>query len=147
MKLLYSRKPGASLLEQIMVLGVILFIIAFTAPRIMRYMDRLNEDKTKLIMSEIQSAISMYSNDVGHAPTHEEGGLRALIVRPKGPAGADWRGSYMQGKKEIPLDSNKEEFHYASPPRKFKSSYKKYELYSEGGDPAVDKSNDLRTGD
>ena len=147
MKWLYSRKPGASIMEQVIVFAMILFIIAFTTPRILKYMDRLNDDKTRLIMAKLHGAISMYAGDVGHAPTQEEGGLRALITRPKGQAANDWRGSYLPGEKELPLDGFKQEFHYASPPRKFKNVYKKFELYSEGGDGSVDRSNELRIGD
>ena len=147
MKFLYSKRPGASLLEQLMVLGIILFIVALTIPRIRDFMGKISEDKTKIIMSRVHSAISLYANDVGHAPTNEEGGLDALLKRPKGENSSNWNGPYLVGEKTIPNDSYGNKFMYSSPPRKFKGIYKKFELYSFGKDEDSDASNRLRVGD
>lgn len=145
---LYARKPGSSLLEQLMVLGVILFIAALIIPPMLGLLDKMNEKKTQLIMAKINGAIARYTQDMGHAPTSEEGGLKALIKRPAGPIGREWQGSYLPGETTVPLDGFKKPFRYASPPRKFKDRpYTKYELYSEGADENDESGAErLRTG-
>jgi len=148
MKFLYHKRPGVSIIEMVLVMGVIVFLMTMILPRVLGFMGQLKEDKTKLIMSNVNTAIAMYTNDVGHAPTAEEGGLDALLRRPKGPAGNDWKGSYLPGEKSVPVDGWKNKFMYATPPRKFKGIYKKYELYSLGKDEDDDGASDrLRAGE
>ena len=148
MKFLYHRRPGAtSIIEIVLVLSVVLFLIGMILPRVLGFMSQLKEDKTRLIMTNVNTAIAMYTNDIGHPPAVEEGGLKALINRPKGPAGNDWRGSYLPGEKNVPQDGWKNNFVYNAPPRKFKNMYKKYELYSMGKDEDDDASDRLRAGE
>ncbi len=136
------------MIEMVLVFGIIAFLIGMMVPRVLGFMRGLKEDKTRLIMSNVNTAIAMYANDMGHPPTHEEGGLNALIKRPKGPAGNDWRGTYLPGEKTIPQDGWKNEFVYSAPPRKFKGIYKKYEIYSLGNDAEDDDASDrLRAGE
>ena len=144
---LYSKRPGVGLMEMMLVLGIVIFLASVIMPRVGLFFVRINKDKTKIILSKVYSGISRYTQDMGHPPLAEEGGINALIHRPKGPAGKDWQGSYLPGETNIPLDGFKKDFYYASPPRKFKGVYKKFELYSMGDDEDNDASNDLRTGD
>ncbi len=148
MKFLHARRPGVTMIEMVVVIGIIVFLIGLLVPRVLGFMRGLKEDKTRLIMSNVNAAIAMYANDMGHPPTHEEGGLNALIKRPKGPAGNDWRGSYLPGEKTVPQDGWKNDFMYSTPPRKFKGIYKKYEIYSLGNDAEDDDASDrLRAGE
>lgn len=147
MKFLYEKRPGVSAIEMVLVISVITFLMTLIVPRVLGYMAQLKEDKTRLIMTNINSGIAMYTNDIGHPPASEEGGLKALIVRPKGPIGNDWRGSYLPGETKLPQDGWKNNFVYNAPPRKFKNEYKKYELYSLGKDDDDDASNRLRVGE
>lgn len=142
---IYSRRPGSSLLEQMMVLGVIIFVAAMVTPKLLSLMDRLNERKTQLVMAKINGAIASYAEDMGHAPRMDEGGLNALIKRPSGTTGANWRHSYLPGETSIPLDGFKKDFKYNAPPRKFKQ-YTNYELYSFGADGDDDAVNRLHSG-
>ena len=139
---LYAKRSGVSVMEMMIVLMVIVFIVSFTLPRITSFMKRIDEEKTKLIMSDVNTGIIRYIQDVGTPPHH----LKDLIVRPKGPEGAEWQGSYLPGKTSVPLDAAKKEFYYAAPPRKFKAIYKKYELCSINDDEDNDTSDRLRTG-
>jgi general secretion pathway protein G len=140
---LHAKQSGFSILEMMLVMSIVVFLAVMIVPRITSFIGRIGRDKTKLILSDVYGAISRYSQDMGHAPQPEEGGLKALVTRPKGPTGQDWNGPYLPS---IPVDNFKKEFYYAAPPRKFKNIYKKFEVYSMGDDDDDDLSNELRQG-
>ena len=144
---LYSKRPGSSIIEQLLVLGIILFVAAMVTRGVMGLMRKVDVSKTKIIMTRIHGAITQYTQDMVHPPLAEEGNLNALITRPRGPAGKDWQGSYLPGEAEVPVDGFKKDFYYSCPPRKFKGLYKRFELYSQGADEENDISDSLRTGD
>jgi hypothetical protein len=53
-------------------------------------------------LSEVESALNRYQDDIGHPPTAEEGGLRALIRQPilkDPPAESKWKGPYLRNRE------------------------------------------------
>ncbi len=69
-------------------------------------------ETTKLMMKTVENALERYNMDIGHYPTEEEGGLRALRVEPAfedEEVAERWRAPYL---KEDPKDAWNNEFHY-----------------------------------
>jgi general secretion pathway protein G len=144
--MLSSKRPGMSIIEMLMVLMVIAFIGSIIVPRILQYQDRIKEGKAKLVLSSLQEAVSSYEFDIGHAPTRQEGALSALIKRPS-RGSEEWSGPYIIGADDIPKDPWGNEFIYNTAPNlRFKKYYKKFEIFSYGGDEENDNSNKLRVG-
>ena len=144
--MIYSKKSGLSLPEMLMVLSVMTIILYIIVPRIMKYTDKINEGKAKLVLATLQEAVSQYEFDLGHPPSRQDGGLNALITRP-GRGAEEWHGPYVTGQEEVPKDPWNNDYHYnVAPNLRFKKYYKKYEIFSYGSNPEEDISNKLRVG-
>ncbi|MCF7899760.1 type II secretion system protein GspG [Candidatus Babeliales bacterium] len=109
------RKSSAfTMMEILVVLGIIAVILAFVGPQVGKWAFRGKENETRLKMAKIKSALLDYSNDMGHYPTEAEGGLNALVEPPRGlPAekANRWKGPYLKGEGALE-DGWKEDFVY-----------------------------------
>jgi hypothetical protein len=99
-------------------------------------------------LSEVEGALNRYQDDVGHPPTAEEGGIRALVRQPTlkdQPAESKWKwkGPYLNYRRpggsgrpdsqevEVPLDPWGHRLNYKPLPS---SSGTPYRLWSSGPD-------------
>jgi len=126
-----SLKPGFSVVELIISLGIIMLIMSFIAPGLLRLMKKGDRAKTEHVLKLVNQAIFEYKNDVHALPEK----LEDLDKRPEGVTG--WNGSYlpesMQGKEIV--DGWNEPVVYKKNAR---GSEKAYELYSLG-DPSKEE--------
>jgi general secretion pathway protein G len=86
-------QAGYTLLEMLVVLGIIAALTALAAPQVIRYLGDARSDSAKVQIKNIQSALELYYLDTGTYPTSEQG-LIALIVKP--PNATGWRGPYLK---------------------------------------------------
>jgi general secretion pathway protein G len=130
----------------LLVVVVIATISYFLFPAFMSSYQRYQAGRTQLTIARISEAISKYTMDIGHPPTAQEGGLRALIRRPsKRIVPEGWNGPYLIGEEHVPRDSWNNEFIYNAPPRKFKAIFSEFEIFSYGKSGNVVPKN-LRSG-
>jgi general secretion pathway protein G len=127
-----SQKKNAFTLMEVMIAIVIIGILATLAgPAMMRKWKQIEINTTRATMSAIKAALNDYREDIGHFPTKEEGGLEALVKKPKNVK--NWNGpSYLEGRDEVPKDKWGQEFDYNKPPKKYGNLYRYYEIISDG---------------
>ncbi len=135
-----TKVPGFTMIELMLVVGLIGVLIGVMMPGFKYAINRVKRFATERILDKVEFALSQYSIDVGSFPSHREGNLNALINKPEGRAGEEWKGPYLEGVKfgenqnggiEI-LDSWNRGIEYNNPPVNFANKYKQYELFSYG---------------
>ncbi|SJM95746.1 type II secretion system major pseudopilin GspG [Crenothrix polyspora] len=119
------RQTGFTLLELLVVLGIIAMLAGIVGPQVMKHMGESKVKAAKVQIEDLAATLDMYKLDVGSYPTTEQG-LVALVESPEG-AGR-WNGPYLK-KSKIPLDPWQQEYHYVSP-----GEHGKFDLLSLGAD-------------
>jgi general secretion pathway protein G len=84
---------GYTLMEMLVVVGVIALLVAVLTPALMGQMARAKAKAAHLQMQTLSSAIEAYRADVGRPPSVEQG-LKALVVAPERADG--WLGPYLR---------------------------------------------------
>jgi hypothetical protein len=105
-------------------------------------------------LSEVEGALNRYQDDIGHPPTAEEGGLRALVRQPllkDQPLESKWKGPYLNRRPdgpgrpewqegEVPLDPWGHRLNYKPLPS---PSGTPYRLWSSGPDGISGTPDDI----
>lgn len=120
-----STQSGFTLLELLVVLGIIAMLAGIVGPQVMKHMGEAKTKSAKVQIEDLSATLDMYKLDLGTYPTSEEG-LRALIEAPD--SAKRWNGPYLQ-KSKIPLDPWQQEYHYVSP-----GEHGKFDLFTYGAD-------------
>ncbi|MDD5274555.1 MAG: type II secretion system major pseudopilin GspG [Methylovulum sp.] len=118
-------ESGFTLLELLVVLGIIAMLAGIVGPQVMKHMGESKTKAAKVQVEDLAATLDMYKLDLGHYPSSEEG-LNALIESPD--SAKRWNGPYLQ-KNKIPLDPWQNEYHYVSP-----GEHGKFDLFSYGAD-------------
>ncbi|WP_020563582.1 type II secretion system major pseudopilin GspG [Methylosarcina fibrata] len=116
---------GFTLLELLVVLGIISMLAGLVGPKVMKHMSDAKIKAAKVQIAEIGQALEMYKLDMDKYPTSEQG-LSALVESPQ--EAKRWNGPYL-GKSKVPLDPWQQEYRYVSP-----GEHGKFDLYSYGAD-------------
>lgn len=119
------KQSGFTLLELLVVLGIISMLAGLVGPRVMKHMGEAKTKTAKVQISELSQALEMYKLELDRYPTTEQG-LEALVTAPANAK--RWNGPYLS-KSKVPLDPWQQEFHYVSP-----GEHGKFDLYSWGAD-------------
>ncbi|WKJ88704.1 type II secretion system major pseudopilin GspG [Methylomonas montana] len=125
MRQMLRRHGGFTLLELLVVLGIIAMLAGIVGPQVMKHMGASKTKATKVQIEDLAAALDMYKLDEGRYPTSQQG-LAALVERP-----ADakrWNGPYLR-KDKIPQDPWNQDYHYVFP-----GQHGKFDLYSFGAD-------------
>lgn len=118
---------GFTLLELLVVLGILALLATFVGPSVLRYMGKARTDTAKTQISAIASAVELYSLDIGRPPSTELG-LNALVSAP--PGLPNWGGPYLKSASGL-IDPWGHPYHYQSPGKNMP-----YEIFSYGQDDA-----------
>ena len=121
----YSTQRGFTLLELLVVLGIIAMLAGLVGPQVMKHMGESKVKAAKVQIEDLAQTLDMYKLDVGSYPTTDQG-LEALISSPEGAQ--RWNGPYLR-KSKVPLDPWNNEYVYNSP-----GEHGKFDLYSLGAD-------------
>lgn len=138
----YKKKSGFTMIEMIIVIGLIAGLMAMIMPRILRMVGKAKERTTQTILSQIKEGITLFAQDVGRSPRGQEG-LKVLYENvAKDPK---WRGPYVTVENEdgVPLDGWKQPIVYNLPP-KLTKKFKVYELVSFGGEGKDETNSEER---
>ncbi|PKM12836.1 MAG: type II secretion system protein GspG [Gammaproteobacteria bacterium HGW-Gammaproteobacteria-3] len=125
MKQQKRTQTGFTLLELLVVLGIIAMLAGIVGPQVMKHMGTSKTKAAKVQIEDLAASLDMYKLDVGRYPTTEQG-LDALVEKP-----ADvnrWNGPYLR-KAKIPLDPWQQAYHYVTP-----GEHGAFDLYSLGND-------------
>jgi general secretion pathway protein G len=140
MKMNRTGLRGFTLLELLIVMGLLAAIGGFLYANLAGQGDKGKASAAKVHMSTLGQALDLFKLEVGRYPNSAEG-LNALMSAPGGVQG--WNGPYLKDKGGVPKDPWNNDYRYTAP-----TSNGGYELLSlgadgrEGGDgPAKDISS------
>lgn len=125
MKQITRRHGGFTLLELLVVLGIIAMLAGIVGPQVMKHMGASKTKAARVQIEDLAASLDMYKLDEGRYPTAQQG-LSALVEKP-----ADakrWNGPYLR-KDKIPQDPWNQDYHYVFP-----GQHGKFDLYSFGAD-------------
>jgi general secretion pathway protein G len=126
MKYYKSRtETGFTLLELLVVLGIIAMLAGIVGPQVMKHMGESKVKAAKVQIEDLAATLDMYKLDLGNYPSSEEG-LKALVESPD--SSKHWNGPYLR-KSKIPLDPWQNEYKYTFP-----GEHGKFDLLSLGAD-------------
>jgi general secretion pathway protein G len=118
-------QTGFTLLELLVVLGIIAMLAGIVGPQVMKHMGESKTKAAKVQIEDLSATLDMYKLDLGSYPTSEEG-LKALIESPDGAK--RWNGPYLS-KSKVPIDPWQQEYRYVSP-----GEHGKFDLFTLGAD-------------
>ncbi|WP_407185036.1 type II secretion system major pseudopilin GspG [Bradyrhizobium centrosematis] len=128
---------GYTLLELLVVMGVIAILTAVATPQLMGYFGKAKAQSAQLQIENINTALEMYYMENGAYPSVNVG-LRALVEAP--PEAPRWNGPYLKNAKTL-LDPWGRPYQYAV------TDQGEYNVYSLGpsGKDVKKASSDTRS--
>ena len=126
--MLARQDEGFTLVELLVVLGIIALLMTLVAPQIIRYLSDARTETATVQLRNIESALELYYLDAGQYPTNEAG-PRSLMEQPSSLV--EWRGPYLKKDSGL-VDPWGREFVYRLP-----GEHGTYDLYSLGRDGAL----------
>ena len=84
---------GFTLLELLVVLGIIAMLATIAGPQVLRYLGKARTETAKAQISAISTALELYALDTGTFPP-QQAGLPALMQQPANVPG--WKGPYLK---------------------------------------------------
>ena len=135
--------PAFTMIEILLVVGIIAFLFAFLGPRIYKMIAKSDIKITELKMGKIKGAMIEYKQDMGHYPNKKEGLAALRSVPSTRGASEKWDGPYLDEDDDL-LDKWGNEFEYNIPPVKYKNKYRYFQIISLGS--GEEGAKELRTG-
>lgn len=119
------KQSGFTLLELLVVLGIIAMLAGIVGPQVMKHMGESKTKAAKVQIEDLSATMDMYKLDAGSYPTSQQG-LQALIEAPDNAK--RWNGPYLS-KSKMPLDPWQNEYHFVSP-----GEHGKFDIFTYGAD-------------
>jgi general secretion pathway protein G len=126
-------EKGWTLMELIIVLVILGLLAAVVGPKIYDKVIKSKDQIAKIQIGELDSALQLYSFDVGRFPLSAEG-LEALVQNLGNLS--SWKGPYLR--KALPKDPWDKPYAYNSP-----GTHGEYDLYSFGADGTEGTDDDI----
>ena len=140
-------EEGLTLIEILIVIAIISFLLSICLPAFQKARVKGLIVRTKMIISSIESALSMYESDFGDYP-HSKNTSKILVELLQGPCDSPrWNGPYIKFKKDdIDKDGNivdawKNPIIYRYPQSAYKNI--QYLIVSAGPDRKFGTSDDI----
>ena len=143
-----SVRAGFTLIEILLVIVIILMLAGALVVFVLPQQEGAEKNTTKLLLTQIATALDTYRLNLGRYPTEQEGGLNALLIKPnyENPRlGEKWQGPYVKPGTRLE-DPWGHKIHYELVDRALdeKKSGPPYKLYSVGPDGQPDTDDDIR---
>lgn len=134
-----STRLGFTLVEMLVVLGILVVLVSLVAPRIIGSQKKADIKAAKTQIGMIKAALEHYALDTKSYPTTEQG-LQALIERPADlDETVPWEGPYLSG--SLPKDPWGNEYMYEYPGTHTNSD--EPEIWSLGPDKEDNTEDDI----
>lgn len=88
-----APEAGFTLLELLVVLGIIALLATIAAPKVLQYLGRARTETARAQISAISTALELYALDNGNFPSQDVG-LAALMTNPANAP--NWKGPYLK---------------------------------------------------
>ena len=138
-KIRRTRRSGFTLLEILIVVGIIALLAAFVVPSFSNTQDEANKKLTKSAVDgngPIATALELFRMDMGTYPKE----LKELTDKPEGDDAAKWKGPYLKDPTKL-KDAWGNEIQYRFPGQ-FKSE-DTFDLWSKGKDNQDGTDDDI----
>jgi general secretion pathway protein G len=122
------RDAGFTLLELLVVLGILGLLIGLVAPAVLEQFGNAKQKIAQQSIERLVGILDIYKLDTGHYPTTEQG-LQALLSKPSNEP--RWSGPYVKG-DSLPLDPWGRPFLYRSPSQRPNHPFDLYSLGASG---------------
>lgn len=106
-----TGNAGFTLLELLVVLGILALLATFAGPQVLRYLGRAKTETARAQISALSTALELYALDNGGFPPQQIG-LSALIQAP--PGATAWKGPYLKRAEGL-VDPWGRPYHYRVP--------------------------------
>ena len=131
---------GFTLVELLIVLGILAMLMALVAPRVLKSGEKANVKKAQVDIAAFKEVLKMYHLDMKKFPTTEQG-LAALSTEPEDSGeGSPWDGPYLET-DGVPLDPWNNSYQYEYPSTHGKSDYP--DIWSWGPDGEDGTEDDI----
>jgi general secretion pathway protein G len=139
---------GFTLIEILLVIVIILMLAGALVVYVLPQQKGAEKNTTKLLLTQIQTALDTYRLNIGSYPTEEQGGLGALLVKPtfeNERLGDRWQGPYLKpGTKIEDAWGNKIRYELIDKSLQADANSPDYKLYSLGPDGLPDTDDDIK---
>lgn len=148
------RAAGFTLIEILLVIVIILMLAGALVVFVLPQQEGAEKNTTRLLLSQVDTALNTYRLNMGRYPTEDEGGLKALMVKPNFEnerQGEKWQGPYLKPGTRLE-DPWGNELQYEVVDRTLDAgagdtsgtgSKLPYKLYSTGPDGQPDTEDDI----
>lgn len=135
------RRRGFTLMEILLVLAILVILGALVGVGFSRVRQNALIDSAKAQISNLESAVKVYQIDVGRYPGGDSG-LEALLAPPSDAPQGKWRGPYLEGVTQLPLDPWGNPYNYEI----YQDNYndEQFEISSSGPDQQPGTDDDVR---
>lgn len=123
-----QTEAGFTLLELLVVLGIITLLATVAGPQVLRYLGKARTETARAQISALSTALELYALDNGTFP-QQQFGLTALMQPPAGAT--RWRGPYLKSAEGL-MDPWGRPYQYRIPGRSGQP-----DVYSLGRDNAA----------
>jgi general secretion pathway protein G len=139
---------GFTLIEILLVIVIILMLAGALVVYVLPQQKGAEKNTTRLLLTQIQSALDTYRLNIGQYPTEEQGGLGALLVKPtfeNERLGEKWQGPYIKpGTKLEDAWGNKIRYELVDKSLQTEPGTPDYKLFSVGVDGIPDTDDDVK---
>ncbi len=144
-----AAAAGFTLIEILLVIVIILMLAGALVVFVLPQQKGAEINTTKLLLQQVQTALDTYRLNVGSYPTEDQGGLGALLVKPKfenESLGDKWQGPYLKpGTKVEDAWGNKIRYELIDKSQQTEGvTGPDYKLYSLGPDGQPDTDDDIK---
>jgi general secretion pathway protein G len=134
-----SRRSGFTLLELLLVVGILVMLAAFALPSFLGTQEQAQKDAVGTQVKMFENVLNVYRTQNGTFPSTDQG-LRALLVKPEeDPVPKKWAGPYLSD--ENLSDPWGFEYQYAYPGEH--NVKKKPDIWSVGPDGEEGTEDDI----
>ena len=143
------RASGFTLIEILLVIVIILLLAGALVVFVLPQQKGAEKNTTKLMLSQVASALDTYRLNLGHYPNEQEGGLDALVKKPtfeNEKLNEKWQGPYLKPGTSLD-DPWSHKLRYELVDRTVEGEQKgglPYKLFSVGPDGQADTDDDVK---
>jgi general secretion pathway protein G len=144
-----AHASGFTLIEILLVIVIILLLASALVVFVLPQQKGAEKNTTKLLLSQVASALDTYRLNLGHYPSEQEGGLEALLRKPtfeNEKLAEKWQGPYLKPGTSLD-DPWSHKIRYELVERTAEDEQKgglPYKLYSVGPDGQPDTDDDIK---